>query len=161
MFIHIVGGDQHLWMFAQYFTQGYQLATRITGTGGIGWAVNDEQPGFVGESGRQLFGADFESLVDASRNDHRVTIGQQHHIGIRYPVWCRDNDFVIRIQQCLRQIVKALLAATGNQNLAGLIGKIVVALKLVDNGLLEFRRTIDSGVFSKAIVDGLDGRGLM
>jgi len=50
-----------------------------------------------------------------------------------------------------------LLAAAGDQHLIGLVAQAVVALKLVDNRLLQAGRAVNGGIFGEARVDRLNG----
>ncbi len=96
-------------------------------------------------------------LIDARFDNHRHAVGQQHHVGIGHPVRRGDDHFVAAVQQRLGQIVKALLAAAGHQNLLGLVAQAVVALELGDDGFLQAGRAVHRRVFGEAGVNRLDG----
>ena len=112
MFIHIIGGDQDVGIFQQHVPQGLELGHAVGLAGGVGGAVDDEQPGFVGDGGFELLGGDLEGLGLVALDDHRFAVRQHDHIGIGHPVGGGDDDFVTGVEQSLGQVEKALFATT-------------------------------------------------
>ena len=61
------------------------------------------------------------------------------------------------IEQHLEQVVEAVLAAAGHQDLAGLVGQAVIGLEAVGDGGFQLRGAAHRGVAGKALPDGPDG----
>ena len=74
-------------------------------------------------------------------------VGQFDHVGIGDPVRCGNDRFIARIQDGAADVVAGLLGAARYENLIRRIVERIVALELVDNGLLEFSGAVDSRVF--------------
>jgi len=160
VFVHVVGGHHDAWMLEQHLAQCFQFFTAVGHAGGVGGAVDDEQAGLVGDRRLQLAGGDLEMLVGTGVGEHGHAAGQQRHVRIGDPVGDRDDDFVARIENGLGQVVEALLAATGDQDLLRSIIEAVVALEFVDDGLFQRGGTIYRCILGKAVAYRLDGRFL-
>ena len=107
--------------------------------------------------GLELGGRDLELLIGPGVDQDRGAAGQQGHVRVGDPVGRGDDHLVARVQDRLGQVVEALLAAAGDQDLVRLVLEAVVALELGDDGLLELRRAVHRRVLGEAVVDGRDG----
>ena len=127
VFVHVVRSNQHLRVLAQHCAQGRQFVAGVNRAGGVGRAVDNEQFSLRGDRRFQLRRGDLEALLDTRFDDDRLAICQNHDIRIRHPVRRGDDDFVAWIDDRLRQVEKALLAAARDQNLFGRVVETVVA----------------------------------
>ena len=158
--VDIVAGDDDLGIPLDNLTQGDELRAGIGGARGVGGAVDDHQAGALGDGLFQLFRRDLEALFQPRGDDDRVGVRQQHHVRVGYPVGGGDDDLVACIEERLGQVVEALLAADGHQDLIRCILQSVVAPELLAYGLSQFLGARHGGVLGEAGLDGLDGRRL-
>ena len=145
-------------MAAQHGAERRQFVAAVDRAGGVGRAVDDEQPGFRGDRRFQLRRGDLEALLDAGLDDHRLAVGEDDDVGIRHPVGRGNDDFVAGVDHGLRQVEEALLAAARHQNLLGRVVESVVALELGDDRRLQAGGAVDRRVFGEARVDRRDRR---
>ena len=160
VFIHVIGGDEYLGKFQQHLGQGGQFLVRVGHARGVGGAVDHEQFGAVGDGGLELSRGDLEVLLDAGIDDHRLAIGQAHHVRIGYPVGRGDDHLVAGIEQRHHQVEEALLATAGHQDLVRGITQAIIALELGDHGIFQCRGAVHGGVLGLPVMDGGNGRFL-
>jgi hypothetical protein len=55
--------------------------------------------------------SDLEALIYCGWHDHRAAVGEQDHVGIRYPIRRWNDGFVARFQRGLYEIKETVLAA--------------------------------------------------
>ena len=109
------------------------------------------------EAGLQFRRGEIKAVGLPGGDDHRLGFGQHGHGHIGDPVGGRNDDLVAWIEQHLEQVVEAVLAAAGHQDLAGLVGQAVIGLEAVGDGGFQFRGAAHRGVAGKALPDGPDG----
>jgi hypothetical protein len=158
MLVDVIGGDDDLRMPHQHFAQRAQLFPGVGDAGRIGRAVDHHQTGARRDRGLERLGGNLEALIDGARNDDRGGVGEEHHVRIRNPVGTRNDDFVARVEQRLGEIIEALLAADGNQDLTGAVVEAVVTAKLLGDRLAQRRDARHRGVTGEAGIDRIDGR---
>ena len=87
---------------------------------------------------------------------HRQAVGQQHHVRVAHPVRRRDDGFITRIEHGHAEVVDSLLGARAHENLVALVGDLIVALELRDDGVLQLDDAVDVRVTREALADRLD-----
>ena len=90
-------------------------------------------------------------------DDHRRAVGDQHHLGIRHPVWRRNDHLVAGVQGGQHGVEDHLLAARGDDGLRRFVLQPVVALELGADRLAQRRRAGHGGVPGVVVADRLDG----
>ena len=157
MFVHVVRGDQDVRVLPEYFTERLEFGARVCHAGRVRGAVEHEQACLVRDGSSELFRRDLELLGSTGTDVDRDTAREYRHVRVGDPVGRGNDDLVTRVENGLCQIVEALLAATGDENLVRGIFVTVVAFELVDNRLLELCRAVDRCVLGLAVVNGPDG----
>ena len=147
-------------MLAQHLAQCHQFPKGVHRAGRVARAVDHHHSGFWRDRRFQLRGGHPEALLDARLHDHRLAFGDEHDVGIGYPVRRGNDHLVAGVDHRQREVEETLLAAAGNQDLLRRVVQPVVALELRDDGLFERRRAADGGVFGEALVDRADRRVL-
>ena len=97
MLIHIVRGDQYLWVLAQHRAERLQLLQTINRTRGVTRTVDHHHLCPCGDRRRQLLGAHLKALLDAGLDDNRPALCDEHNVGVGHPVGCGDDDLVTGI----------------------------------------------------------------
>ncbi len=157
MLVHIVGGDDDVRVLLQHLAQGGQFLFGVGHAGGVGGAVDHEQAGFRRDRLFQLLRGDLEAAVQVGFQDHRNAAGHFHHVRVADPVGRRDDRFVTVVEQRQGHVEEALLAAAGDQDLAGFVVQAVFTLELVDHGLFETGSAVHRGILGFTGVDRLNG----
>ena len=82
-----------------------------------------------------------------SFHENRRAFRHIDHIGIRYPIRRRDNDFVPGADRRHNRVEEDLFAAGTNGDLAGFVGQSVFAREFCDNRLLQRGRAVNRSIF--------------
>ena len=144
----------------QNFTQGSELVQGIHCPGRVAWAVDNEHSGSGSDGLFQLRRGNLEILFDTRFDYYRLAFRDKNDIRIGNPVGGRYDDFIAGIDDRQRQIEKTLLAAARYEDLRRSVIESVVALELVNNGVLETWSPAYRRIFCKTLVDRDDGRVL-
>ncbi len=94
MFVHVVGGDQHVRVFAQHLAQRRSSSPVYTAPVGLDGLLMTTSLVLGVIAASSCAGGDLEALLDAGLDDHRLAVGEHHDVGVGHPVRRRDDDLV-------------------------------------------------------------------
>ena len=158
--VDVVAEQPDLLVAQQHVGQAAQLLGGVGRAGRVVRRVQDQPLGARRDRRFEVVRLQLEAGLLRAAHDHRRAAGEQGHVGIGNPVRCRDDHLVARIEGRHQGVVDDLLAAGADADLIGAIGQPVLARELADDRRLEFRRTVDRGVFGLPCLDRADRRGL-
>ena len=125
---------------------GLDLRGRRDGTGGIGRRAPDQRLGARRAGGLELLDRDPVALVLGRHDVDRHATGKLDRLGVGGPVRRREQDLVAGVEDRGEGGVDRLLAAVGDQDLAGVDGPAAVPSRLAGDRGLELKQATRRGV---------------
>ena len=148
-------------MLHQHVGERLQFGARIGGARGVRRRVEQHPFGLRRDRALELRRRQLEAGRHRGLDRHRFAAGKQHHVEIAHPIGRGEDHLVARIERADERIVQHLLAAGADGDLRRLVVEPILALELLDDGVLELGDAVDVGVFRRpAVADRLDRRFL-
>ena len=143
---------------------GLDLVGRVHRARGVRGRDEDQRLGAIGAGGLQLVDGDPEAGGLVGGQHDRRPAGQRHRLGVGGPVGGGQQHLVARVHDRLDGLVVRLLAAVGDDDLAGADVVAGVPLGLVGDGLAQRgearrRRVVVAGGVLHGGQGGLDDVG--
>ena len=149
----------HLRVLDQHVGERLQFGARVGRAGRVRRRVEQHPFGLRRDRGFELRRRHLEAGRHRGLDRHRLAAGEQHHVGIAHPIRRRDHHLVARVERAHEGVVQHLLAAGADRDLLGAIVEAVLALELLDHGVLQLGDAVDVGVFRRpSAFDRLDRR---
>ena len=118
----------------------------VDGPGRVGRGDEDEQLGARGACGLQLLHRGAVSAGFVGVDDDGRATRELDGLGVRRPVWRGEDRLVAGVEECGERVVEGLLAAVGDEDLAGLGVVAAVSQGLGRDGLAQLRQAGRGGV---------------
>ena len=117
--IDLVTDHRHLGMAAQHRRDRLQVLAVQDHAGGIGGAVEHQQPGGGPDLGFEFVRGEAKSPRRLGDQQPGFGAGEAHHFGVAEPERGGQQHLIAGAEQHLEEVVKRLLAAIGDQHLVG------------------------------------------
>ena len=160
VFVHVVGQHPHVRVTYEHVGDGFQFGLRIGRAAWVRRGIEQHPFSFRRDRFFKVGRFHLETGFLRACDEHRRAFRQQHHVGVRYPIRGRYDDFVARRKCCHECVIEHLLAAGADGDLLGRISEAILALEFCDDGFFQFCRAIDCRVFGVAALNRLD-RGFL
>ena len=155
MLVNLIGDNDDALVAKQHILQAFQFLKAIDRTCRIGWRTENQGACLGRDGGLQLLGSDLEILLDGSLHNHRLSIGQFHHLGIAHPVGSGNDHLVASIDDGHDGVAHRLFGAIGAEDLRWSVVQTVLVLEFGHDGVLQGWIAWHGRVLGEILVDGL------
>ena len=129
------------------FDNALDFLATVYRTGRVARSVQDNHLGPGRHRVFKFVGSDLPLVAFLGLNQHRNTSGQFDHLGIAYPIWRRDDDFITLLNNGENCIETSLLGSGSDTNLARIIVEVVLGFELGREGLTQLGNSRGRSVF--------------
>ena len=133
--VDIVHDQVDLALLAELHDLGDELGFEDL-AGGVVGAVDDDRLGVGGDRLFDILHARLEGAV-LRGNDARHAVDHLDHLGIGHPVGREDDDFILRVEQRVQDVVQSHLGPGGDDHVLRGDQLVVILLGVADDGLLK------------------------
>ena len=133
--VDLIANHSHLRMAAQQGGNGFQLLALQHQSRWIGGCVEHQQAALGGDQGFEGLEIKAEAIAGIAAEQAHLGSCQARQLGVGQPVRRRQQHLIARVEQHLKEVVKRLLAAIGDQHLVTANRHAIAAAELLSDGL--------------------------
>ena len=156
--VDLIADHSHLGMAAQQGGNGFQLLALQHQSRWIGGCVEHQQATLGSDQGLESLKIKPEAIAGIASEQAHLGSCQARQLGVSEPVRRRQQHLITRVEQHLKEVVKRLLAAIGDQHLITANGHAIAAAEFLSNGLPQRWITCSWAVTGHALLEGLGRR---